>query len=382
LQKSLNYEILVDIDSLASNLNIFLWGSGETGQEFYSFLKTSRPEINVIGFIDSFKHGECMGLPIYKPDEIKKHENVSLIITSMFWGEISNTVEKVYLKKFKILSNSLLNYCSHLRSFGNFYFDTSDIPSLEDRLSFILPSFKSNKDREIFKTLFDLRVNKDESSFMSYTYDLCNKQKLSYQNKDKYTSHINFETIQNAIEGGVYDGEDTYNLLRILGKQKLFKKLYAFEPFIDAFNSGEYFKMIDFKKCEILQNVLWDSCGKVAFNVDINNPGNSSILSGEELDTSNLNNYDSVTIDSFAESREISIDLIKLDVEGAEMNILRGAEHSIAKNKPNLAISIYHRKEDLFEIPELLLKLNPDYKFTMSVSGPSFIDMVLYAKSN
>jgi hypothetical protein len=45
-----------------------------------------------------------------------------------------------------------------------------------------------------------------------------------------------------------------------------------------------------------------------------------------------------------------SIDFIKLDVEGAELDSIRGARESILRFKPKLAISLYHKPNDIFEL--------------------------------
>ena len=89
--------------------------------------------------------------------------------------------------------------------------------------------------------------------------------------------------------------------------------------------------------------------------------------------------HTAVTIDSFVEQENITLDLVKLDIEGAGMNALKGAQRSILKWRPKMAVSLYQRKEDLFEIPEYLLSLLPDYKFSISASNPTSVDMVLYA---
>ncbi len=52
-----------------------------------------------------------------------------------------------------------------------------------------------------------------------------------------------------------------------------------------------------------------------------------------------------------------------MDVEGAELKSLIGAKNTIIKNKPRLAICVYHKPEDICEIPEYILSLVPEYKF-------------------
>jgi hypothetical protein len=69
-----------------------------------------------------------------------------------------------------------------------------------------------------------------------------------------------------------------------------------------------------------------------------------------------------------------------MDIEGAELNALKGAERIIKEQKPKLAICIYHKPEDVWEIPNLLLDFVPDYKFYIRhCTYSSFLDTVLYA---
>lgn len=71
---------------------------------------------------------------------------------------------------------------------------------------------------------------------------------------------------------------------------------------------------------------------------------------------------------------------IKMDIEGAELEALRGAEKIIMERKPKLAICIYHKPQDFFEIPIYIKKLNPNYKLYVHHHFASYaIETVLYA---
>lgn len=71
-----------------------------------------------------------------------------------------------------------------------------------------------------------------------------------------------------------------------------------------------------------------------------------------------------VTLDSYAAEHNLpSIDFIKLDVEGAELDVLKGAAQSIKKWKPKLALSAYHKIEDPWELLRFVRSLRPDYEF-------------------
>ena len=88
------------------------------------------------------------------------------------------------------------------------------------------------------------------------------------------------------------------------------------------------------------------------------------------------------TIDKFAEANKLPrVDFIKMDVEGHELKVLKGAHETIQAFKPSLAVSAYHRGDDLVELPKLLLKLNPNYEFCLRHCSPGWAETVLYATS-
>jgi FkbM family methyltransferase len=69
------------------------------------------------------------------------------------------------------------------------------------------------------------------------------------------------------------------------------------------------------------------------------------------------------SIDSLVGSGAIArVDFIKFDIEGSELNALKGATSTIHKYRPKLAISIYHKPNDLFEIPIYLNNTFPFYR--------------------
>lgn len=68
-----------------------------------------------------------------------------------------------------------------------------------------------------------------------------------------------------------------------------------------------------------------------------------------------------------------------MDIEGAELQGLKGAKNIIVKNRPKLAICIYHKPEDILEIPLYLQSIVPDYKFYIRYYSNHDIETVLYA---
>ena len=68
-------------------------------------------------------------------------------------------------------------------------------------------------------------------------------------------------------------------------------------------------------------------------------------------------------IDTLVINGEIKrVDFIKLDVEGSELSALKGASGTIRKFSPKLGISLYHKPNDIFEIPLFIRNNFPDYK--------------------
>ena len=73
------------------------------------------------------------------------------------------------------------------------------------------------------------------------------------------------------------------------------------------------------------------------------------------------------------------VTFIKMDVEGAELESLKGAEKTIRRDKPKLAICIYHKPEDMWTIPLYIKELVPEYKLYIRHHSSGVCETVLYA---
>lgn len=71
---------------------------------------------------------------------------------------------------------------------------------------------------------------------------------------------------------------------------------------------------------------------------------------------------------------------IKMDIEGSELEALRGVEKTIKKYKPILAICVYHKREDIWEIADYILSLHKDYTLYFRHYSLIHTETVLYAK--
>ena len=122
---------------------------------------------------------------------------------------------------------------------------------------------------------------------------------------------------------------------------------------------------------EIIEKPLWDKSG-----VDL-----SYLEKGSATRVAFNNDYpkkiQSGCIDEIAV--DIEVDFIKMDIEGAELPALRGAAKTIKTNKPKLAICVYHKENDLIEIPKYIQSLNKDYKFFFDYYTDIGWEAVLFA---
>ena len=81
---------------------------------------------------------------------------------------------------------------------------------------------------------------------------------------------------------------------------------------------------------------------------------------------------------------EVALDYLKYDVEGSEKEAIAGSEKLIKKSYPTLAVSLYHRSEDLFMLPLLIKERFPEYDrfFLRRNKGFPAWDLSLYAKKS
>ena len=93
-----------------------------------------------------------------------------------------------------------------------------------------------------------------------------------------------------------------------------------------------------------------------------------------------INKFNSISLDDYADQNNLArLDYIKMDIEGYEINALKGAKIVISKFKPRLAICVYHKPTDLWEILSLIKSYNQDYSFYFGHHSPVEYEAVLYA---
>ena len=135
------------------------------------------------------------------------------------------------------------------------------------------------------------------------------------------------------------------------------------------------------RRIELVLQPVWEESGEVV-EFSANGPGTS--LTGKPSDTNRLNfaQVSTIAIDDLVKERNIPrVDFIKMDIEGAELSALKGAEECLRRFRPRLAISVYHRENDLIEIPNYLNNLGLGYKFFLDHFTIYGEETILFATS-
>ncbi len=167
---------------------------------------------------------------------------------------------------------------------------------------------------------------------------------------------VKLSTEEVFVDAGGYIGD---TVLEFVNKTKGdFKKVHMFEASKrtceKAVENLEAHK-IDMQKICIHNVGLFSSKQEAFF--DWNAGGSQISKKGQEK--VQLVKFD----DYLSEEDRKEVTFVKMDIEGAEMDALKGMAETISTYKPKLAISIYHLDTDLWEIPLYIHQLNPDYKF-------------------
>lgn len=95
------------------------------------------------------------------------------------------------------------------------------------------------------------------------------------------------------------------------------------------------------------------------------------------LDTSGDTVIQCVAIDDLLRGERVNV--VKLDVEGAEIETLKGMQRLVRKQRPALLVSAYHTPSHLHEIATLIDDWKLDYRFHLRVHEQNTFGIVLYA---
>ena len=174
------------------------------------------------------------------------------------------------------------------------------------------------------------------------------------------------------VDCGAYDGD---TVRRFLGQQGgAFGRIYAFEP--DEENCQRLREYVAAMGDEVARRVHVCQAGVGARRerLRFNSTGNMSAA----FDGTGDVEVDVLPLQEVVEDDGSPL-YIKFDVEGAEREALVGADPLIRRARPIIAISVYHRPDDLWELPLYLHALDLGYKLFLRTQGEDGMDVICYA---
>ncbi len=292
--------------------------------------------------------GETFDLPFVSFEKwMDTHEQVDIVIDFSYYRReliegVEDKVSRVFIgdmmgtlvldKKYIITNQMMLDHLDQLKAVYNLW---ADEQSRREYIDFILQK----------------------------RYGFYNKLHHDVQYFDK--SVIKLSNEESYVDGGAYDGD---TMLDFVSRVDNYQRIVAIE--MDAQN---FSKLKD--KCNGLRNVelynvgIAEKKGTIYASVERNS---ASYISGDDDGVQ-------ICVDSLDHMIQVPVSFIKLDIEGYEADAIRGGRSLICKYHPKLAVCMYHKFEDLWEIPLLIHQLDSNYVLYFRNYHNSATESVLYA---
>lgn len=182
------------------------------------------------------------------------------------------------------------------------------------------------------------------------------------------------------VDAGAYVGDTLEKYIwRTSG---VFKKIYAFEPGEPQFKAMKHRVERLCKEWAISQSAIICENAGLSHKNGYLTITESSVHANMSLCKDypeNKNQSGAIfchSLDNYLAGRPATF--IKADIEGMELDMLRGAEETIRRHNPKMALSIYHNPAHLFEIAEYVSSLTPGYHMAVRQHSPVFAESVLY----
>jgi FkbM family methyltransferase len=368
-----------NLDSLFKS-DLAIYGTGETGREFLVHLLERDIEFNSVLFVDSFSSGriEISGIEyeVKRIDELGTDLSLKLIIASIELLDIIESNFPINTVESFILSNEIIHAASHLSKLGDFFLSDDEADSTRNQIQKMLNYFTKPEDVQLLLSLIELRSGNSEKNFYLETVKRLQDTRVGNlpNTKEKWLNEIDGK-LDLIIDGGVYDGEDTAFLLPYLSDTG---RLTAFDLDFSPLSMGRHAWLENESRVQLVKKALASEPGFVSVSIDSDKKSNSHI--SKKVAQVEGNDYPEVQIipstSLDAEFQQISNQkiLLKLDVEGAEQEILEGAQQFMGNNQIHGIISCYHRANDLESILNSIEKAENLNKIEIYCNNPTFID--------
>ncbi len=266
------------------------------------------------------------------------------------------------IQKMKNFFNSIgINSIKMLCQFEQFY-EAMDKDNVIDFKSKQITQAYNLLNDPISKSIFmDLLITYGTKKFFSI---ISQKYQNSY-----FPPDIQFKKGYKVfLDCGSYDGDTLTQLNKRNLDSEIIEQAYAFQPDPNNFEKMlKVSKTVNFK-VKPFNCGVYDEQTTLRFH---------SQGIGSSISENGTVQIKTVKIDDICLNSQVTF--IKMDIQGVQMKALKGAEQTIIKHTPDLAISIYHNITDLWQIINYINSINNKYKYYIRNHSGTYVDTVLYA---
>ena len=346
--------------------DIYLWGISESCDEAINFFNKNK--IIVKAIIDQNPHkynNNYKGIEVIKDDYNIIDKNSALIITCSYYETIKN----------KLLLEDK-NIKKRLFIFDGYFLQNKNIKYYIKNEQTIKKCYKELEDKESKKLYNNL---------LKYRY-IRNPKLINnlYRNREEcYLDDI----FINNYEDGLYIDAGSYNadfITSLKDKTSINNSnFYIFEPnkifyknIIKTLDKDIKYKIFNIALCDKESTMEFMQIPSSTSHI-INKKYNAykNTVSQNDISIIETNKLDNIVGNNTVKG-------IKMDVEGSEYSLVKGATKTIKRDRPIMLIAIYHKWDDLFRIQNYISNLNLDYKFYIRHYSLSVAKTVLYCIPN
>lgn len=354
-----------------------LYGAGIEGVEFANVLAYG--QCLPVCFCDKNKSGTepSTGLNIISPKELlDKYQDTNIVISSsLYCKEIEHDLSALGVPQSRILPRRLLlllllQLCSEGTAAYGKYLKRSHYLMLFNALSEMVTDETGAQLAGCRQTYDWLSDERSKKVFMDYL-KLCfiaAPVEPSPLNTQYFDPVMELNDREVFVDCGAYTGDTAENFMDRVNNQ--YEHYFAFEPDLDNYKKAAAF-LKDKPAATLIPKGLWNCDTTLCFKEGCASCSTVTETGEVAVDVTSIDHY-------FSNKKQIPT-IIKMDIEGSELEALKGAEQTIHRHKPKLAICIYHKPEDLYEIPQFIKSCRSDYRFYIRHYTDTFAELVLYA---
>ena len=319
----------------AENRPIFIYGMGDGAAKIMSVFRQYGIAVAGIFASDEFVRGHSFaGYRVHKLSEVEQMVDDFVIVLAFAAGypELVGTI--------RALAKRHTLYVPDVPVIGGGLFDYKYCMEHLQELNTVYRSLADDESRRVLLSILQYKI----SGCIHYL------DAVTAETEDIYRGILKPGRAEHFVDLGAYNGDTIRELLEYTHHS--YNTIHAVEPDKKNFKKlVGYIEQNEMKRVNAYHCAAWCKDTELPFS---SKSGRQSVLSpnGETLPAR--------SVDSLLNSEPASF--IKMDVEGFEREALWGASRTILRYQPKLAVAVYHRNEDIFELPLLIRQLCPKYK--------------------